>query len=81
MVTLFMLKTLFRLKCCERKTLFRLKKEAEQAGFLVSRTAPMGIQPIKKQYVTLFAFWLLPFWLNSSTHLANCFLSLRLNDD
>jgi len=27
------LKTLFWLKCCERKTMFQLKKEAEQAGF------------------------------------------------
>ena len=25
-----------------RKTLFRLKKEAEQAGFKVSRTGPLG---------------------------------------
>jgi len=32
------LKTLFWLNCCEGKTLFRLKKEAEQAGFWVSRT-------------------------------------------
>ena len=26
-------KTLFRMKCCERKTRFRMKKEAEQAAF------------------------------------------------
>jgi len=26
-------KTLFRLICCERKTRFRLKKEAKQIGF------------------------------------------------
>ena len=32
------LKTLFWLNCCERKTLFRLKKEAEQAEYGVSRT-------------------------------------------
>ena len=31
-------KTLFWLKCCERTILFRLKKEAEQVGFKVSRT-------------------------------------------
>ena len=30
------LKTLFWLNCCERKTLFRLKKEAEQAIFKTS---------------------------------------------
>jgi len=34
------LKTLFWLKCYERKTLFRLKKEAEQAGYKISRTGP-----------------------------------------
>ena len=28
--------TLFRLNCCERKTLFRLKKEAEQAEYSVA---------------------------------------------
>ena len=33
-------KTLFLLKCCERKILFRLKKEAEQARYGVSRTGP-----------------------------------------
>ena len=32
------LKILFRLNYCERKILFRLKKEAEQAGYGVSRT-------------------------------------------
>ena len=29
---------MFCLNCCERKTLFRLKKQAEQAGFWVSQT-------------------------------------------
>ena len=29
---------------CERKTLFRMKKEADQAGFKDTRTGPMKIQ-------------------------------------
>ena len=33
-------KTLLWLNCCERKTLFWLKKEAEQAKYGVSRTGP-----------------------------------------
>ena len=33
-------KTLFRLNCCERKILFRLKKQVEQAEYGVSRTGP-----------------------------------------
>jgi len=37
-------KTLFWLKCCERKTLFQLKKEAEQAGYGVSRTGPKFVR-------------------------------------
>ena len=36
------LKTLFWLKCYERKTLFRLKKEAEQAEYRVSQTGPIN---------------------------------------
>ena len=37
-------KTLFWLNCCERKTLFRLKKEAEQAECGVSRIGPSSRQ-------------------------------------
>jgi len=33
-------KALFRLNYCERKTLFRLKKEVEQVEFGISRTVP-----------------------------------------
>jgi len=32
------------LNCCERKTLFQLKKEAEQAGFKVRRTGPKHLE-------------------------------------
>ena len=32
--------TLFRLICCERKTLFRLKKQAEKDGLQEKRTGP-----------------------------------------
>jgi len=35
------LNILFWLKCCDRKTLFWLKKEAEQVRFKVSRTDPL----------------------------------------
>ena len=42
-------KTLFWLNCCERKTLFRLKKEAEQVEYGVSRTGPFF------SHVALFA--------------------------
>ena len=35
------------MKCCERKTLFRLKKEAEQAEYGVSRTEPYGLHATK----------------------------------
>ena len=33
-------KTLFWLNCCEKKILFQLEKEAEQAKYGVSRTGP-----------------------------------------
>jgi len=33
--------TLFCLICCERKTLFRLKKQAEQGEYGASRTGPI----------------------------------------
>ena len=33
-------KTLFRLICCERKTLFRLKKQAEKVGLQEKQTGP-----------------------------------------
>ena len=33
----------FWLNCCERKTLFRLKREAEQAEYGVSRTGPLYV--------------------------------------
>jgi len=32
--------TLFRLICCERKILFRLKKQAEKDGLQEKRTGP-----------------------------------------
>ena len=35
-------KTLFWLNCCERKTLFRLKKKVEQVEYGVSRTGPFS---------------------------------------
>ena len=34
-------KTLFQLNCCERKTLFRLKKQAEQAKI---KTSEWGVR-------------------------------------
>ena len=48
---------MFRLNCCERKTLFRLKKEAEQAEYGVSRTGPMlhsyGIDVIRSHFLQI----------------------------
>jgi len=38
-------KTRFWLNCCERKTLFRLKNQAEQAGYGVSQTGPLSMRP------------------------------------
>jgi len=47
---------MFWLKCCERKTLFRLKKEAEQTGYGVSRT--MVVDGEWAQVDELFLFFL-----------------------
>jgi len=40
-------KTLFWLNCCERKTLFRLKKKAEQVEYEVSQTSRIWGKPNK----------------------------------
>ena len=51
---------------CERKTLFRMKKEADQAGFKVSRTRPWWLSSIEhqssKQQRTTAAFILYSAW-------------------